>query len=1246
MWPESTSLHSEVLCARDADLGSLQPQGWTGPDGAVCTICPIGKFKGVFGSSDCLPATLGTFSDEQGLHAPERCPSHSYDPPLLGATSHYNCSCMEGFLAENRLCNACPAGTYKPTNGTSPCSPCPPGTFNEDTGQAELSSCRMCPYGTDSPPLTPLLIGCIPMPGFYSLSTGVVAEQCSPGYFKANNGTGLCNACPAGTLGAGPGNTECAACQNFSFSLPGSSWLSSCICDPGYTGEDGGVCEKCRAGTFKPVNGSQFCDRCPFGEFSMEEGATMPGVCTPCSESTVTTSQCSFPDLPFVTVSPASCSLKGSALITVVFDEVPSASNPPARIRFGQGRPVLELDMISPMIGLATCGGSPRAGPALDPIILSSTQTPIYRFDFDYLHPSSFATPAILRLEGGRMAYTMPKPMASFDPQTCGVSMDSKPLQEFSFEPLEGGGILATGIAPPRATAGQVPVQINCSGVLSPPAVLSYLGRPTLRERPFVIPDPDTVSDSWEECQTESLCRVRVILMGLLDGTTQASQLNVTASHSDVLFLPGPTVVVENTAKGKMQLVVSLGRITGSPGTARLQISPMQLPGNFTREELTVEVLVNVSHRQMVLKRITPSTGPSTGGRVVKIEIRQAPLVTSPSEVLVVLHNPVVPAGNTSAVVGAIESTGVPGTNSSNGTSLESLGALTLAVEIVRSDVEMLVLLATIPPLSPKQPLSPGFPPLSVTVPQVARGTVSAPFQVFIEGLTLACTSGCASSSLGGSLMSLTLSGFASFLLQDFHAEMDGSHVKIASWDGRGGLTLMFPSDPGKSPSAPVSLATVSVCGPPELSACSYVHVRYLRPPRVLSAAFFPAGDGILVRFDQTTNRNGVRACSRALEAEASSLGEAPKCFVSGDALQVTLGGGATIMPGDGLRVVLPDLRSADSVSSPAGALRAIVDRPDAPTVPAITVMGPSGIGACDTATIEAAALSPRACTFKYSCTHDSMLDAWLKREDRTDLVLLPGSVLEPNAPYQVTVIATNFLGEASQPAVHSIAALSPLPILLQIQVPLPPFYTTQPPALDAIVSLSSCDNHSTVVHSWQVATDLGAGFDPREVVFRVPRDSRRPPRPENFLLGQTHQRSPRQTRDGDAARDLHRRIPAGGGDQGRQPGGSTRGAGGVGRLPFARPRRCGAQHLRAVSTPLLMEVPRGRAFVSQPRGGGGVISGVDPGVGARPRDTRRPRLRLGRRLLGARESQAGARPCGRCLCLPQSQFRTRCYLR
>ena len=58
-------------------------------------------------------------------------------------------------------------------------------------------------------------------------------------------------------------------------------------------------------------------------------------------------------------------------------------------------------------------------------------------------------------------------------------------------------------------------------------------------------------------------------------------------------------------------------------------------------------------------------------------------------------------------------------------------------------------------------------------------------------------------------------------------------------------------------------------------------------------------------------------------------------------------------MPGDGLRVVLPDLRSADSVSEPAGPEVAIVARPDAPAAPAITVMGPAAIGVCDTAEID-----------------------------------------------------------------------------------------------------------------------------------------------------------------------------------------------------------------------------------------------------------------------------------------------------
>ena len=47
-----------------------------------------------------------------------------------------------------------------------------------------------------------------------------------------------------------------------------------------------------------------------------------------------------------------------------------------------------------------------------------------------------------------------------------------------------------------------------------------------------------------------------------------------------------------------------------------------------------------------------------------------------------------------------------------------ALEELASSLRADRSDVEMLVLLATIPSLSPGQALSPGFPALSVTVPQ------------------------------------------------------------------------------------------------------------------------------------------------------------------------------------------------------------------------------------------------------------------------------------------------------------------------------------------------------------------------------------------------------------------------------------------------------------------------------------------------------------------------------------------------
>ena len=43
---------------------------------------------------------------------------------------------------------------------------------------------------------------------------------------------------------------------------PGSSNITNCTCNVGYTGPDGGTCQACEAGKYKGVNGSAACAFC------------------------------------------------------------------------------------------------------------------------------------------------------------------------------------------------------------------------------------------------------------------------------------------------------------------------------------------------------------------------------------------------------------------------------------------------------------------------------------------------------------------------------------------------------------------------------------------------------------------------------------------------------------------------------------------------------------------------------------------------------------------------------------------------------------------------------------------------------------------------------------------------------------------------------------------------------------------------------------------------------------------------
>ena len=111
----------------------------------------------------------------------------------------------------------------------------------------------------------------------YSVDMLTKTCTCNAGYTGTLAGT--CTLCSADTYKP-DGTAECLQCPQFSYSnrlasvyltdIAGVEWLhggrsarTSCACTAGYTGEFGGTCTACGAGTYKPASGSTQCIDCP-----------------------------------------------------------------------------------------------------------------------------------------------------------------------------------------------------------------------------------------------------------------------------------------------------------------------------------------------------------------------------------------------------------------------------------------------------------------------------------------------------------------------------------------------------------------------------------------------------------------------------------------------------------------------------------------------------------------------------------------------------------------------------------------------------------------------------------------------------------------------------------------------------------------------------------------------------------------------------------------------------------------------
>jgi hypothetical protein len=196
-------------------------RGYTGPDGGICSPCAAGKFKDLIGNHSCLP-----------------CSAHA--DSQTGASK---CYCIMGHYEANAgVCTPCGAGSYNDINGSVVCERCSAGKYSNATAATE---CLACPLHSVSGQGSSYISNCTCSEG-YSGSDGGECEACAAGTYKDVNGSDQCTLCAPGTYFAGVAATGCLACPSHSFSGQGSSNISNCICNEGYSGPDeyGGPCSE------------------------------------------------------------------------------------------------------------------------------------------------------------------------------------------------------------------------------------------------------------------------------------------------------------------------------------------------------------------------------------------------------------------------------------------------------------------------------------------------------------------------------------------------------------------------------------------------------------------------------------------------------------------------------------------------------------------------------------------------------------------------------------------------------------------------------------------------------------------------------------------------------------------------------------------------------------------------------------------------------------------------------------------
>ena len=287
------------------ELGATQclncPAGSSSPESsyssASCTNCGAGTYS--TGASECknCPSNSNSLAGSAQCQCVAgtymytvtciSCPSNSYTN--VGSTSLYDCKCNAGTAGENGgggKCTSCEIGKATIGSGYSVCTNCGTGTESIVAG---ASSCTNCPIGKSKSTAGEIVVGatyagelCVSCAqGKYGASNGLSAcADCDTGKYSDITGASACTTCEIGQYGPLKGVSACTTCPDYASSPSSSTSVTACTCNPGYNGQNGGVCTRCPVGTYKSVSGNATCTPCAVGT---SNGLTAQPTCNTCS---------------------------------------------------------------------------------------------------------------------------------------------------------------------------------------------------------------------------------------------------------------------------------------------------------------------------------------------------------------------------------------------------------------------------------------------------------------------------------------------------------------------------------------------------------------------------------------------------------------------------------------------------------------------------------------------------------------------------------------------------------------------------------------------------------------------------------------------------------------------------------------------------------------------------------------------------------------------------------------------------